>query len=275
VRLVVFIVLAGCWTTPEPEGPGALLRRHHAAGDVYRVCMRGDGTMTHPEMKDPINVTIRNIYDERVLGVRGHEVELRAETVAASARMTVTGHEPSTVDVANQESEPYSIDDRNRIVGVPITNMRTVDTDRVNLSFVIYVADIMKIEFPEGAVHEQDTFPLKVRRLIPHDDSLPAKLAIDATFTVRDVTAQYVDLDCKGTHVELTELGEQRAGVTNDFTCRARIDRRDGHTSRWSIDATGSTTTLPDAEAQMHVHSHYDIAVGGVDPAVCERAAAP
>jgi hypothetical protein len=265
---LLLLLFAGCWTT----GPSALVRRQQAAGDVVRVCSRGDATVTSPELAQPIIVTTRNIYDEHVLAAKPHSFDVRSDTVSASARMVVPGHEPVAIDVPKREGDVVEVDDRNRRVGAAPESSKVVDSDRVNLSFVPYVADLAEIAYPESALRKRVTFPIHVHRSIEHADALPSDLAIDATFTVREVTAQFVELDCKGTHVESTQYGDQRAAVALDFTCRVRIGRRDGRTARWWIDATGTTTTSPEAKWAMHIQSHYDIAIGDVDAGVCERA---
>jgi hypothetical protein len=262
MRFVVLLALAGCWSTPRPRGPAVLLRRQHAVGDTFRVCSRGEATMTAPGAAGPMKFAVEYLYDEHVLAVAPHRYEIRDESISASGTTFMPGELPKQLAVpTNREGKPYAVDERNHLLGVPVTAPAATDTDQVTFSFVPYVTDILGVTFPERAVRERETFPLHVKRTIVHDAALPTKLAIDATFTVRAVTAETIELDCKGTHVELVERGDDNAGVALDFTCHAQIARKDGHAARWWFEATGHTVSVPDAKTAIEVRARYDVAV--------------
>jgi hypothetical protein len=241
---------------------------------VFRVCERGDTEVTSTLLEQPMKIVTRSIHDERLLDVKRQRIDLRNDTISGSVR-TVTKGRSISIDTAARKGNVITIDDRNRRLGVASPKSSLDDADQARISFTPYISGIVNMPYPERALRKNESFPLRVRDTINHEDALPSNLAIDGTFVVREVTPQHVELACTGTYVERVQRGKERAMTELEITCRVRIDRRDGRTSRWWIDAAGKATWLKDPP--MLVRAHYDTVVGrGPDAeSVCARAIAP
>ncbi len=276
MRVVFVVLLAGCWTSPRPTGPAALLRRQHAPGDVLHVCERGDGRMTFaPSVKQaPITFVMRSVWDERMLAVQPHRFEKRSDTTSASIRMNAPGHDPIELNIAKETGTSVVIDDRNRPLDIPFPASPTTDSNEVKLGVTLETTDILGVAYPDRPVRQNETFPLRVRRTLYKEGVLPSELAIDATFTVTRVTPERIELTCKGTQAETVRRGKEHAEVEVTFTCRAELSRADGRSGRWWLDSRGRYA-MSGTAAPADIAAHYDVSVGAADPAVCERVAEP
>lgn len=270
--LVAAVVLVGCWTAPRPTGPPALLRRHHADGAVLRVCERGDGRVVVAG-EAPAWLVLRGVANEHVRVASPRQYELRRDVVTSSGRVTYEGTEHLLLELRAQAGTPFTVDDRNRRPDL-VFQARANQANYARLDAVPSILDLVGVTYPERPIRQHESFPLRVRRTLHKEGAMPSDLAIDVTFTVVKVTPTHVELTCAGTQRELVRAGDERAVAELDLGCRVRLDRRDGRTSRWWIDADGRLE-LPTTKVPTRVTSHYDVAVGDVDPEVCTRAAEP
>ena len=156
----------------------------------------------------------------------------------------------------------------------PSPPQQAIDANVARLDTTPSVTDIVGVTYPERAIRKNDTFLLRVRRARHKDGAQPSQLAVDVKFTVTNVEPTHIELACKGTQKERVQSGKQFARVDLELTCRARIDRRDGRTSRWWIESVG-TTDSSGKQPPIRATMHYDVAVGAIDSEVCERAKEP
>ena len=264
--LLVLLVACG----PRPTGPAATLRRHHAAGDVLRICERGDGVMSVSSTNDPITTSHRAIYDEHLLEVLPTHYSVRTDTERVLIQLRLGQQDVQRIEEGKRFGWIWKLDDRNRrlehFTPKPVDN----DPTRFSISLTPVLADFYDLAYPERGIRQNETFPLRVRRKVYSEDAVPTDLEVDAQFTVTRVEPDAIELACTGRQRQRASFGKEFAGSNIAIKCRARIDRRDGRTARWWFD---TRATFETKQAPMGLlRSHYDVTVGDVEPGVCDRA---
>jgi hypothetical protein len=247
------------------------LRRNHETGAVLRVCERGDGVWFIAGMA-PVTTTMGMITDEHVLAARASRFEMRTDTVQINAMVREGSADPKTLAFdESRGASSYFVDERNRRATSSSKPPPPIDTTTFNLSQTPFIHDFLGIAYPAHAIRKNETFPLRVRRTRYQDEALPSQVTIDGDFTVTRVTRDFVELACRAKQAEESRLGKEYVRSDVAITCRAHIDRRDGRTARWWFDAEGTVDTSG-KRYPMRFKFHYDVAIGGIDDGVCQRA---
>lgn len=278
---VVAVLLAGCWSSARPaspQGPSALIRRHHVVGDVLAICERVDATIVVPN-EAPVSFERRAIRAEHVIAATREGFERRIDTSSDAARIWREGDDsflPSgVVDVTGT---PYPIDVRGRPRGIS-TTPRTPQGDRAAIQSTLApsLEALFDFESPEGPIRASDHLPIHQRWTVTRADALPSDVTLDLEIVVEKVTPERVELSCTGRQREAVRAraAPDRIAARMDFeiACRGWISRTDGRTARWSVDMTGAFAQTVGERATFSMRGHHDVAIGAADAEVCVRAA--